>query len=160
MSDDLFDAELAASEKKESELKTILFNEFWRLYPNRQAKAGASKKFMALPVDTMRLIVEHVKQRVIDDPKWRDKTFVPMPTTFLNQGRWEDEYETNVPRETKIKGSKAGTEQIMCDKCRSDTRSQRHIDICAAGVPYWDLKLDGQAVKLDPNSPTGYREVI
>lgn len=69
-----------------------LFDEFWKVYPSgrKQAKGASREKFKKLAkngVDARRIIsaaAEYAKTK--PDPK-----YTPMPTTWLNQGRWEDD---------------------------------------------------------------------
>lgn len=74
-----------------------LFKVFWSTYPNKQGKAKAQKTWES-KVKTVELanqIVKHVEIRKLSDPQWtKDRgEFIPLPTTFLNQERWEDEYK-------------------------------------------------------------------
>ena len=74
-----------------------LFKTFWSAYPNKQGKAKARKTWES-KVKTVELanqIVKHVEIRKLSDPQWtKDRgEFIPLPTTFLNQERWEDEYK-------------------------------------------------------------------
>ena len=70
------------------------FNDFWEVYPKKQGKAGAKKKWELKKLDEKAdMIIDHVKARADTDKKWQTLEYVPMPTTFINQERWEDEYE-------------------------------------------------------------------
>lgn len=73
------------------------FNSLWRLYPNRKDKQAARKAWAKLnPSDEMsRRIISHVEARAKTDKAWLKDggQFVPMLSTFLNNARWEDEYE-------------------------------------------------------------------
>lgn len=74
------------------------FESFWQAYPKRVGKALALKKWESMKLDdSAPTIVAHLKQRVKDDKRWKDG-FVLDPATFLNQRRWEDEYEKIVYR--------------------------------------------------------------
>lgn len=66
------------------------FEDFWRAYPRKVGKRAARDAFTdaAREVDP-RLIVEAAK-RFAADPN-REQQFTPHPTTWLRQGRWEDE---------------------------------------------------------------------
>lgn len=66
---------------------------FWSIYPRREGKAACLKKWVAKKLDDKaEQIRGHLLNRVKDDKKWKDG-YVPMPLTFLNGDRWEDEYE-------------------------------------------------------------------
>ena len=80
-----------ARETREMEAR---FNRFWTVYPRHSAKQNALKAFQKLKpdddlLDTMIAAVE--KQRA--SPQWtRDGgQYIPMPSTWINGRRWEDE---------------------------------------------------------------------
>jgi hypothetical protein len=81
------------------------FSDFWNAYPKKVGKAAARKKWDQKKLDDQAdKIVFHVKQRAKDDKKWKDG-FTLDPATFLNQERWEDEYERiqfRAPPPTKV----------------------------------------------------------
>lgn len=140
---------------KQKEITEALFKRWWKEYPNKQQKKSAWDKWCKLDHDTMQVIISHTQDRAKTDPKWI-KGFVPMPVTFLNQQRWQDEWE---PEQGKKKSTgKPAIEQTICKRCRGDTRSQRHVDICADNMPYWDFKKsNGEHYTLDRES--GWRLV-
>lgn len=70
------------------------FEKFWNAYPRRQAKKDAEKAWMKLEPD------EELTSRIIsavnstkDSPEWKKEggKFIPLPSTYLNGRRWEDE---------------------------------------------------------------------
>lgn len=86
------------------------FQAFWDKYPRRVAKAAAIKAFDkavlegADPeaiINGARLYAAHVSQN--DTPL----RYVKIPTTFLNQGCWEDEYELNIPKQSVLSDREA-----------------------------------------------------
>lgn len=79
---------------KEPSNAGAMFDDFWREYPKKVAKAEAQKSFAKLKPDEpmLQAMLEAVRwQR--DTEGWRKNNgqFVPNPTTWLNQRRWEDE---------------------------------------------------------------------
>lgn len=94
-------------EDKEQDQKLLLerFNSFWKLYPNKVAKPKALASFSKQckdEADFLRImhgLSQHIlcEQFVKDDGK-----FIPHPTTWLNQERYNDEVKPYV------KGSIAG----------------------------------------------------
>jgi len=69
------------------------FEEFREVYPKKQGMAAAKRKWDDRNLDNLAdFIIPHVKKRALCDDKWL-KGFIPMPTTFINQDRWEDEYD-------------------------------------------------------------------
>lgn len=80
-----------------------MFSEFWKVYPRKQAKAAALKKWQAKKLDAeAQAIVAHVEVRAKKDKQWLNG-FIPMPATFLNQERWHDEYESVEPKSAREK---------------------------------------------------------
>ena len=69
-----------------------MFDEFWSLYPRKVAKAVARKSFAKLnekqQLDACKALPNHLAY-------WKSKEteleFIPHPSTWLNQERWEDE---------------------------------------------------------------------
>jgi hypothetical protein len=65
------------------------FDEFWAAYPRRQAKQDAVKAWSKIAPHEVEAILAGV-ERQRDCEQWR-RGFVPLPATFLNNRRWEDE---------------------------------------------------------------------
>lgn len=67
---------------------------FWEAYPNKTGKQAARRAWDRLkPDDAMlRTMVSAIDRQKRSD-QWRREggRFIPHPTTWLNQGRWEDE---------------------------------------------------------------------
>ena len=89
-----------------SKSNPIAFDRFWTVYPKKTAKAVAQKAFDKIApddalLDTMIKSVESFKktQQWLKD----DGQYIPNPTTWLNQRRWEDELpQQDKPKERKI----------------------------------------------------------
>jgi len=88
------------------------FEEFWSGYPRKEKKPAALKVWIRLhPSDELRA-------RILDDVACRRKTeewkretgrYIPQPSTYLNQRRWEDEGTvTAQPSDPWGKYAKAG----------------------------------------------------
>ena len=82
-----------------------LFNYFWTTYPRKDGKKKCLQWFQAKKhnvtselVDTM---VKAIEKNIKYNPSWKDKQFIPMPLTWLNGERWNDEID--VPSETTSK---------------------------------------------------------
>jgi hypothetical protein len=73
------------------------FDTFWKAYPRKQNKAKAKTAFAKLRPDTgtLQAILEDLTRRK-SDPDWlkENGTFVPHPSSYLNNRRWEDEAST------------------------------------------------------------------
>ena len=63
------------------------FDLFWQLYPRKAAKKPAMKKWNRLSKSDRQSILAHLKTSPYAD---RKPEFIPMPTTYLNQERWQD----------------------------------------------------------------------
>lgn len=84
-------ASLAEPEKSTSE-----FDRFWKTYPRKVgSKAQARKSWERQKLDALAdKIIDGVKLRAQIDPQWQDVQFIPHPQTFVNNQRWEDEWQT------------------------------------------------------------------
>lgn len=83
-----------------------LFDAFWQAYPKRIAKAKAEEAFSKLNPDEelMKVMLAALKAWSKTD-QWTKESgqFVPNPTTWINQRRWEDELpQQDKPKERKI----------------------------------------------------------
>ena len=70
------------------------FDLFWQAYPRKTAKGLARKAWAKLAPDTatvQQMLDALVWQKL--QPQWLKDggQYIPMPTTWLNQERWEDE---------------------------------------------------------------------
>ena len=74
-----------------------LFNRFWTAYPAKKAKPAALKAFNRLKASeelTNQILADIEKQKASEQWQKNGGQFIPMPATYLNQRRWEDEAET------------------------------------------------------------------
>ena len=70
--------------------KETSFDEFWNIYPRKVGKAEAERAYLkALKVATPEQIIAGAKKYA--DDKNRIPIYTAHPSTWLNQGRWEDE---------------------------------------------------------------------
>jgi hypothetical protein len=78
-----------------------MFDQFWKQYPRKVAKRAALGAFNRLTKDeqaqAVEAIVEHVAYWKL---KGTETDFIPHASTWLNQGRWEDELDMT-PKELK-----------------------------------------------------------
>lgn len=83
--------------KKEIALEK--FEEFYKEYPKKVSKENVKKWFIKNnPSDELfKTIMSSLKKYKLSD-SWKDTKYIPYPSTWLNQKRWEDELsDTNVP---------------------------------------------------------------
>lgn len=104
----------------------LLFDEFWKAYPNRKGKGAAAKKYEKIDADTHKQILLAIEAQ----KKYRlaartTGEFMPdwcMPITWLNQQRWLDEIPSHAALKEKAESKKchcgAG---FPCDKHFYDT---------------------------------------
>jgi len=67
------------------------FNLWWEAYPLKKGKSTAFKAWQKadrLPIDQMLSILH---EQITKERQWKNKQFIPHPSTYLNQERWEDE---------------------------------------------------------------------
>src|SRR5512135_719188 len=71
------------------------FNAFWSLYPRRVKKVYAMKCAKKIRSEEWPLVLNGLKKYIIF---WKqantEKTFIPHPSSWLNNRQWEDEIET------------------------------------------------------------------
>ena len=79
---------------------TTPFEDFWSLYPVKKAKKTAEAKWKRLSEDKKLKAINDIPFRVENDSQWK-AGYVPNPTTYINQERWED--EISKPRTGNIK---------------------------------------------------------
>ena len=88
--------------KRDDAVLDQLFEAFWKEYPRKIAKQKARESFYRINPDqqlTQKMIDAVIAQRQTEQWK-RDKgRFVPHPTTWLNQHRWEDQLTVEVSDE-------------------------------------------------------------
>lgn len=73
------------------------FDRFWQAYPKKVGKGAAEKSFGKFKPDdalTERMLRAIEAQR--STRQWKEG-YIPNPATWLNQRRWEDEVETDLP---------------------------------------------------------------
>lgn len=70
------------------------FEKFWSAYPKKEGKKKAFDSWKRAKVDTGKLatILEAIERQKKSE-KWTTENgrFIPMPVTWINQARWEDE---------------------------------------------------------------------
>lgn len=80
-----------------------LFEQFWQAYPKRSAKIAARKAFdRAIRLTTLETMLTALAWQKLQ-PQWLKDggAYIPLPTTWLNQGRWDDQPVTVAPVSTK-----------------------------------------------------------
>ena len=78
------------------------FEKFWDQYPRKEAKAKAEKIFKRLTKKEKDIIFQSLPKH-LQNWKNKDRSFIPMPTTWLNQKRFNDEVVIEVTEEDQVK---------------------------------------------------------
>ena len=77
--------------------KEMWFESFWEIYPKHQDKKKAKQKFLKLCTNEKeyKAIMQGLRNVL---PVWakKDTKYIPMPTTWLNGERWNDEVSVNL----------------------------------------------------------------
>ncbi len=93
--------------KTNKEIYTDNFNSFWEKYPKKSGKVTAFKAYKNIkkPTPTLKMILKAIIQQKKTE-QWSDIKYIPLPATWLNQRRWEDEIETDKANDLDIARSK------------------------------------------------------
>jgi len=103
-----------------TDYKKITFEQFYSDYPRKVGRYTAEKSFKRLSVkeklDAYNGLRKYLKYWKANET---DKQFIPHPSTFINQKRWEDEIE--LPQE-KVEYKRDATGRFFiayCSKCKT-----------------------------------------
>ena len=77
---------------------TSTFDEFWKAYPRKEAKGNAEKAWKKVNPSLLPVILEAI-DRQKSSTQWREANgkYIPLPASWLNARRWEDEVESTLP---------------------------------------------------------------
>ena len=70
------------------------FETFWKAYPRRQSREKAIRAWKKLKVDEELLdVILEAIERTKNTDQWQRENgrYIPLPASWLNQRRWEDE---------------------------------------------------------------------
>ena len=84
----------------------LMFDTFWAAYPKHQDKQGAKKAFEKLNVDQtlLDLMLSAIAAWKRTDQWTKDNgQYIPMPATWLNRRRWEDDIPVSIQTANKGK---------------------------------------------------------
>jgi hypothetical protein len=93
------------------ELQERRFAEFWALYPRKVGKEAARKAWRSInPTTALHAKILTTIKTAKNCGQWqRDNgRYIPNPATWLNQGRWDDEIQTDTPRRLNRNSSNMG----------------------------------------------------
>ena len=68
------------------------FQLFWKNYPRKENRFYAQKCFNKIEIneDVIKSIIVWLGEAK-QSQQWQNKNYIPMPSTFLNQHRWESD---------------------------------------------------------------------
>jgi len=72
---------------KQEEKSSILFDEFWKVYPRKESKIAAEKFWLKFTPDEQSKAITDCQKRY----EQSERKFIPHASTYLNGKRWEDE---------------------------------------------------------------------
>ncbi len=87
------------SDSDEEPVMVERFNEFWAAYPKKVGKKAAFKSWKRENPDAnLHTKIMEAVAVATDTWQWKEEygRFIPNPATWLNQGRWDDEYEEGI----------------------------------------------------------------
>ena len=97
---EVINTNISCNENSEIEVldqKEMWFESFWEIYPKHQDKKKAKQKFLKLCTDKKKYqeIMQGLRNVL---PVWakKDTKYIPMPTTWLNGERWNDEVDLHM----------------------------------------------------------------
>lgn len=114
--------------EEDKEQYSAEFLSFWEIYPKRKGKGAAYKAWKAITgiKKLAPTIVASVREHMDFDEAWRkdDGQYIPHPTTYLNQRRWEDEIterKTTGPKILSWERTAAGMKPIYASSLTTRT---------------------------------------
>lgn len=112
------------SGSSEREPRPDRFDEFWDAYPRKVGKKKARAKFAAAvkAAGDPQLVIDGARRLATDpnlpDPKDPDWGYIPHPTTWLNQGRWDDEEPLPARASSKVAPQRKSVTEQAADVAR------------------------------------------
>ena len=85
------------NKNEEEEYMCAQFDKFWSAYPKRRSKASALKAFRKVTVPLEILLSALEQHKKTEDWTKENGKYIPLPATWLNGKRWEDEITTPQP---------------------------------------------------------------
>jgi len=104
---------------QEKEILIERFDVFYKAYPRKVSKNQALKTWLKLKPseELLNEMLEALKWQV-GLKTWENKQFIPHPSTWLNAGKWEDEFDSNLMVQEKKKSEKEILLELMANKKR------------------------------------------
>lgn len=94
-------------------IESYLFDSFWESYPRKDAKKKAKAIFNKLSKTNQQLAINDLQKRYTKKIYTNtEKQYIPLPTTYLNGERWNDDLINNGGQYAAVKKSPA---QILAE---------------------------------------------
>jgi len=96
------------SEKSDKNVVKNRFDEFWKSYPKKIGKGAAEKAYKKIkPTAELQSQILSAVEKAKQTEQWQKQNgqFIPHPATWLNQKRWEDEYQISNTNSEGIESS-------------------------------------------------------
>lgn len=126
------------------------FDQFWQAYPRREAKVKALSSWKKLKPSTVLLTtILTAIERMKVSPGWQkdEGQFIPLPASWLNGRRWEDEPEVTLPTPPEPPGEFDHLPRISGDFAICGCDRQNPEEVCRA--PYHGLTVEEHSRWLD-----------
>lgn len=101
------------------------FNNFWSEYPRKQGKGKAREAFKTAVKNAGVDAVIAGAVRYGSDPNLPDPQFIPLPTTWLNQERWDD---GPLPLNRKMTNSERNIQSLKADVALLNKQSMKEVE--------------------------------
>ena len=116
------------------------FEEFWAIYPTKSGKKVCLAAWKKRKLDRIaEKIIADVAERTLRDRRWL-RGIIPNPSTYLNQDRWQDEWESSSYMQQA--GDTANAMKPSCD-------TENESPYVVAGVDYSGYSAVGRANALE-----------
>lgn len=95
-----------ANDFAHAQINDSIFEQFWNIYPRKKDKNRARDIWRRKRYDEIAtLIMNDVKNRISNDDAWREEKFIPHPSTYLRNERWNDDLTLRKPTSKKESGA-------------------------------------------------------
>ena len=101
------------------------FERFWAAYPKKVGKQAAKKAWSKVNKDLTEVILQAVEYQTASKQGQEDGgRYIPNPTTWLNQGRWDDELEPAPQDKSVYTGYTLGNSELSAIARLKDLRDE------------------------------------
>lgn len=106
-----------------------VFESFWEIYPSKRAKKKCQEIWKRRKLDAIAdCIIERLNLQIKNDEQWKNG-YMPNPSTYLNQDRWEDEVtspKNNMQAKNKVEADKKQADLEKTSQQRAQEQIQKY----------------------------------